>query len=410
MNTWNTLKPSKPVRGIGLPHPTPLGLLLLVLSALTICMGLLLKDATVSLIAFLFMGLFFYAFFAVALRFFLGIRYKKTLSLRLEKQEITQGQSMTVFLDFIMGPPNRENRLPVPGVLVRYELNLSTQDGREIHLSLDYEKLRQNSGYTVLQKPLRGAYFSTEDYSRYFDAFGFFQCRTKITHKEGLRLVVEPCMADQSPPGLQAEGGLEYRTEPTFRRTDDRTDSRPYVPGDDPRRINWKLYGHVGDLFIREGEREPPPHAQLLLLIDSSVDPVLYPGELGRLRIDRLCELALATVVDRHTEGLEISLGYLGSPIVPCAPADAPRLLAFVPAYPITFPLDLPDPPASFHTLVLALPRNAFGSGALDRLLKKTRAVELFVVHENTSDLSAAEASVAFFRAQGVPHVHRFQG
>ena len=387
-----------------------MGSLLLFLSALTIGIGLFLKDSTVALIAILFMGLLFYAFFAVTLRFLLGIRYKNDLSLRLEGQEITQGQSFTVFLDFLTNPQNRRNRISIPGVLVRYELNLSTRDGRGIHLSLDYVQISRPTGYTVPLQPLRGAYFSAEDYSRYFDAFGFFESRIKIPQEEGLRLVVEPLTADQSPPGLQAEGGQEFRTEPVFRRTDDRTDSRPYVPGDDPRRINWKLYGHLGDLFIREGEREPPPHAQLLLILDSSIDSTIYIGERGRLRVDRLCELALGTVVDRFTEGLEISLGYLGSPIVPCSPSNAPRLLAFVGAYPLSFPLDLPDPPMAFHTLILALPRSSFGSGALDRLIKKNRSVELLFVHENASDFPAAETSVAFFRAQGVANVHQFQG
>jgi hypothetical protein len=76
----------------------------------------------------------------------------------------------------------------------------------------------------------------------------------------------------------------------------------------------------------------------------------------------------------------------------------------------MTFPLDLPDPATAFHTLILALPRTIFGSGALDRLIKKNRSAELLFVHENSSDFSSAEASVAFFRAQGVPNVHRFQG
>lgn len=393
-----------------MPHPTLLGSLLLFLSAVTIGIGLFLKDTTIALIALLFMGLLFYAFFAVTLRFLLGIRYKNNLSLRLENQEITQGQSFTIFLDFLTSPQSWGNRIPIPGVLVRYELNLSTQDNRGIHLSLDYEKISRSTGYTVPRNPLRGAYFSTEDYVRCFDAFGFFQGRTLIPQEEGLRLVVEPLTADQSPPGLQAEGGQAFRTEPTFRRTDDRTDSRPYIPGDDPRRINWKLYGHLGELFIREGEREPPPHAQLLLILDSSIDSALYADEQGRLRVDRLCELALGTVVDRFTEGLELSLGYLGSPIFPCTPSDAPRLLAFVPAYPITFPLDLPDPPTAFHTLILALPRTTLGSGALDRLIKNSKPAELLFVHENSVDFPAAEASVAFFRAQGVMNVHQFQG
>ena len=44
----------------------------------------------------------------------------------------------------------------------------------------------------------------------------------------------------------------------TFHRSDDLYENRIYVPGDDPRKINWKIFSHTGNLSVREGELLSP--------------------------------------------------------------------------------------------------------------------------------------------------------
>src|SRR5689334_8515454 len=45
-------------------------------------------------------------------------------------------------------------------------------------------------------------------------------------------------------------------------------DFRPYVPGDDVRRVDWSLYGRLRQLFIRV--TESPRQLSVTLLIDTS--------------------------------------------------------------------------------------------------------------------------------------------
>jgi len=45
-------------------------------------------------------------------------------------------------------------------------------------------------------------------------------------------------------------------------------DYRPYVPGDDPRRIDWRVYARLGDLVVRSALAES--HVDVALMIDGS--------------------------------------------------------------------------------------------------------------------------------------------
>ena len=48
-------------------------------------------------------------------------------------------------------------------------------------------------------------------------------------------------------------------------------ESRPYFPGDDPRKIHWKLYAHTNTLSIKLGAFEPPPVKRLTIYIEEPV-------------------------------------------------------------------------------------------------------------------------------------------
>src|SRR5688500_890534 len=66
------------------------------------------------------------------------------------------------------------------------------------------------------------------------------------------RLVVEGYLAGRhKSPGLG--GSLEF------------AEHRPYVPGDDLRRVDWKVYGRSDRWYVRESEQETNLRAMLLL-------------------------------------------------------------------------------------------------------------------------------------------------
>lgn len=68
---------------------------------------------------------------------------------------------------------------------------------------------------------------------------------------------------------LRGEGSGSPSQSLRWRRTGERVDVRPYVPGDDIGRIHWKVYAHTGELFFRIPEEQPPPAQAVHLLIDA---------------------------------------------------------------------------------------------------------------------------------------------
>ena len=196
-------------------------------------------------------------------------------------------------------------------------------------------------------------------------------------------------------------GGTEQRNEPHYRKSDELTDHRPYVPGDDPRRINWKLYSHapLGDLFVREGESEPPPRSRLLILLDTEIDRTLYTTvDEGRRAVDMLCESALAAALEFSDKGMDILIGYTGGRISggkdESGPLNAAELASAL-AWPaavfrpdpekaagnkkakqlntVTQPM-LPKAPGDRAVLIMALPRSSAESSALDLFIKNREA------------------------------------
>lgn len=83
-------------------------------------------------------------------------------------------------------------------------------------------------------------------------------------------------------------------------------DQRKYVPGDDPRRINWKLYGHTEELFLRTRDKEPPPQGRLYLYLDTAIDKALFKD--ADQALDLLARHACKLAKDLLSKGLEVVL------------------------------------------------------------------------------------------------------
>jgi hypothetical protein len=146
------------------------------------------------------------------------------------------------------------------------------------------------------------------------------------------------------------------------------------VPGDDPRRINWKLYGHSGGLFVRDGEREPPPQSNIIIFIDTEYDPLLYSASAARHGIDMLCEYALAAALDCMESGMNALTGYPAvsgqtETVIRGGKAEVAMSLAWPAALPLSASAEMPSPPDDYGIIVLALPRSSAESSILDRFL-----------------------------------------
>lgn len=87
----------------------------------------------------------------------------------------------------------------------------------------------------------------------------------------------------------------------SMERSDELIEARPYVPGDDTRRINWKAYAHSGDLFVRIGEELPPPSRSALLILRATT-------ALDDAAGDRLVEAGLTTADHLERDGLRVTV------------------------------------------------------------------------------------------------------
>jgi uncharacterized protein (DUF58 family) len=382
-----------------------MGAFIMLITFLAFAAGYLRSELALTLLAAVFLTILVYCFAAVFLFALLHRRQLSSISANVVTKIVTTGKSGEVRFT-----ANRR-LFRFPGVLVRYELKLKTLDGRMICRIFDPSPAaRGDTSFAVRE---RGAYYGSRDELAVFDIPGFFRLPFSVPQGGDPRLLAAPVPAEELVSLPIPSGGEEQRSEPRYRRTRDLTGHRPYIPGDDPRRINWKLYGHAGDLFVREGEPEPPPHSRLTILLDTQADPGLYNPDAGRRAVDLLCRNALAAALEFSGRGIEVSIGYTGGRIREGNASDLAPALAWPAVLPMASPLDFPSLPeaGAAGILILALPRTRAESAALDRFLKNRRPdrkADLFFLYEErnakASDLKGAAeiCAVLYSRKLGI--------
>jgi hypothetical protein len=410
------------------PAPQMMGLFLLFTAAFGLAAGIFRKELILILLGAVFFTVWIYCYLGALFLACLHRKRARTLSTRMVPPELGPGQPGAVFCSRgdIPGSGGAQPFFRLPGFIIRCEIELHARDGRRFSHVFDPDGLTDD--LSPFPPAKRGAYYSDHDLFSIFDAVGLFRVSFKLPPESNPRLLVLPGEAEEVVNPAVHSGGQEQRIEPSFQRTDNFIDHRPYVPGDDPRRINWKLYSHIGDLFVREGEPEPPPHSRLVILIDTQTDPLLYSPEAGRRGVDLLCEQTLALAREYANRGMDILIGYTGGTIREGIPGGPAVILAHPAAMPLRagiarpelaptelVPRELPDVPEDRGTLLLALPRTVDrelqGETALDRFLKKQGSRKttylLFLYTENTENggpEEAAERDVIFYNRKGGVH------
>lgn len=133
------------------------------------------------------------------------------------------------------------------------------------------------------------------------DPFGWFLYTYAIPGHVRLALL-RP--RPEAPPIPRAEPGVRGKIRGSPRVPDDPSETRPYLPGDDTRRLHWKLWAHTGQLMVRQAQADPPPHRRQVLL----VDPWLPPGPTALGLTDLLAERlwGLCWEAIRSSQGLEV--------------------------------------------------------------------------------------------------------
>jgi uncharacterized protein (DUF58 family) len=336
-------------------------------------------------------------------------RRSRRACIRITPREIAAGESAEALYREGEAAPAAGRILQFPGIVVRCRLVLATGDGRRI--SHDFNPA--DPGPHGFPARGRGAYFAVCDELAVCDILGLFRFAYRLPAESGARLLASPRPADEAPSFNARAGDSSLRHEFSFQRTDNLIDHRPYIPGDDPRRINWKLYGHGGGLFVREGEREPPPHSNIAILVDGEYDPLLYDISSARHGVDALCENALAIALACAEAGMDVVIGnnktsHGGTSNLRFAARSLEaKEFASALAWPVATPLSatsrLPAVPEDRAVLILALPRSGPQQSALDRFLKDTAgrdaAIDLLFVCEfsDSKRLAAAETCARLY-------------
>ncbi len=128
---------------------------------------------------------------------------------------------------------------------------------------------------------------------RAVDPFGFFRVDFPLAGSP--RIAVPPFLTE--PPNLLPTGRLsaDEKSAPRIREdSDERLERRGYIPGDDPRRIDWKQYARTGDLLVRVGEEAVPVRGRVWISV--AVSTGHYSRRSGYNRLDGCLEAASALV------------------------------------------------------------------------------------------------------------------
>lgn len=154
----------------------------------------------------------------------------------------------------------------------------------------------------------RGRYFYKRQYLNIRDFAGFFAAAyTQPPCLSVPYIVVQPVIPPQKTvfPDLRSRAVNDL---PSQERTHELYESRPYFPGDDPRKIHWKLYAHTNTLSIKLGAFEPPPVKRLTIYIEEPVCMKKKERAWGVSIFDAFIGRLSGVIIDLLNAGIQCSL------------------------------------------------------------------------------------------------------
>jgi len=344
------------------------GLLILALSLAVLAAGLVRAD-----LAALFWGSSFLLFSAYAL----AAGHVFRLSLR---RQAARPELVSVILPAagIFSDEETEAQVLVrlprafpPGIGVRLRLPLDWHERR-----IDAVTLRCVPGRNERSIPFsakyRGTYASTEAVFEVRDLLGFTANLLPVPLRE--TLTVFPSLSpvpDTSTLMEQAEDSAVYA--PRRRRSEELLEARKYYPGDDVRKLNWKVFAHLNELFLRIGEEVPPPESRILFVLDCTASP-LVPHAIAADYLDRLVESCASLLVSLLGRRIDVMLSLPG--VQACrsyTEESRPAVLAALADAWWTDAAWKPELPGtrSLHVAVFSSP----GSPGLERIVSRVKSL-----------------------------------
>ena len=219
-------------------------------------------------------------------------------------------------------------RVLIPGFSVIFSLPLRWHE-RHIDTVRTVLAPGRNSKTIAFRAEKRGKYAAHEADLQVRDILGFTSSAVRIPLEE--TLAVFPRIPGDARPARSAEeGGDSVRFTRHRRRSEELLEVRKYFPGDDIRKLNWKVYAHSSELFLRIGEETPPPESRLFYILDATVNPAV-PARGAADFLDGMVEACAAEMVAALSRGVEVL--FIPSGAVKCASfteESRPDLLALL--------------------------------------------------------------------------------
>jgi uncharacterized protein (DUF58 family) len=345
------------------------GLLILALSLVILAAGLVRAD-----LAALFWGSSFLLFSAYAL----AAGHLFRLSLR--RRQVTRPEllSLTLPAAGIFSNEMTEARITAdlprsfpPGLGVRLQLPLAWHERRVDAVTARCAPGRNEKSIPFSAK-CRGAYASTDAVFEVRDLLGFTAHRLAVPLRETLTVYPSLSPIPESTTFMeQAEESAVYA--PRRRRSEELLEARKYYPGDDVRRLNWKVFAHLNELFLRIGEEVPPPETRILFVLDCTANP-LVPRSVAADYLDRLVESCASLLVSLLGRRIDVMLSLPG--VTACrsyTEESRPAVLAALADVWWTDAEWKPELPGrrSLHVAVFSSP----GSPGLERILSRVKGL-----------------------------------
>lgn len=286
-----------------------------------------------------------------------------SLKISLPATGLFANQNQDIILDIALG------RLFFPGLITRLKIILIFQKNRtmEITTTLNPGKNRKS---LALKAKKRGAYTDNNIILLFEDLTGF--TRTSIQIRMEQVLYIYPLLKEpKHPPVKKKRGGkTDFRAKNRI-RSQDLLEVRKYYPGDDLRKINWKIFALHRELFLRLGEETPPPRARFLFIIDTTT-PDLIHNSLSEYYIDNMVQTSASVMLSFLLDATEINLSLPGrAKTMSFSPRQKIDLLKILAAIWWVKDKVLPPLPQKkhMHVFIFSTP----GSPALDHIIHKIK-------------------------------------
>ena len=211
----------------------------------------------------------------------------ETIDLKLSSKGVFPGEKTEAFIKANL-PSVR-----IPGFSYIFHATLSWKTRDPVFL---IERLDTGENRSVLpfRPENRGQFQSGDVRLTLQDLFGFTRSALYLNINENLS--VYPRLRPGARVSFRQQGGNSTEHMKKQKKKDELLEIRKYFPGDDVRKLNWKLFAHIGELYIREGEQTPPPRSNLLFILDTSRSAIL-PEVLATRYLDELVETACSTML-----------------------------------------------------------------------------------------------------------------